>query len=51
MCSDNCGETGEPDGVCECCGEPTVGGISTEICNYSPENCEECHNAPCDGSC
>lgn len=39
------------NGVCPKCGDPTVDGDSTQICGYSPVDCEECGCAPCDGSC
>lgn len=51
MCCDNRGETADADGVCESCGELTAYGMSKDICCYSPQICEECENAPCDGSC
>ena len=51
MCFDPIGAEGEPDGVCPDCGEDTVERISTDICGYSPTDCETCGNAPCDMSC
>jgi hypothetical protein len=41
----------EINGSCPVCGEPTVDGDAYESCFYSPVACEECGNAPCDGSC
>jgi hypothetical protein len=41
----------EINGECPVCGEPTVDGEAYDICAWSPVVCEECGNAPCDGSC
>jgi len=41
----------EINGVCPKCGTPTVDGKAVEGCNYSPVICDECGDAPCDGSC
>ena len=39
-------------GECPNCGSPIdCDGDSTEICNYSPVDCDVCGCAPCDGSC
>ncbi len=40
-----------PNGECPECGCETVDGQAYECCYYSPELCETCHSAPCDGSC
>lgn len=41
----------EINGACDKCGADTVDGLAFEQCGYSPVLCEECGNAPCDGSC
>ena len=51
MCWADNGAEGEPNGICPECGNPTVDGVSTEICAYSPVECDPCGYAPCDGSC
>lgn len=51
MCCDNSGEPGEPNGICEECGEPTVDGCTKDHCNYSSVECQTCGWAPCDESC
>lgn len=51
MCCDTCGAEGEVNGKCPDCGCDTVDGVSTEICGYSPVECETCGYAPCDYSC
>jgi hypothetical protein len=50
MCCDEW-NTGEPNGECSDCGEPTVDGHAAKGCNYSPVICESCGSAPCDQSC
>jgi uncharacterized protein (DUF983 family) len=52
MCCDNTSyEVVEINGECPACGEPTVDGNAFDRCNYSPEDCEVCGSARCDGSC
>lgn len=51
MCSEPIGSIDEVDGECPDCGAPTAGGVSKDICYYSPCLCETCGDAPCDGSC
>ena len=51
MCCDNNGAEGQPNGVCEDCGEPTVDGETKEHCNYSPVDCQTCGLARCNQSC
>ncbi len=61
MCCDNSGASAGywkgmnfislVNGECEHCGAETVDGCSTDICNYSPQLCQECGDSPCDGSC
>lgn len=52
MCSEGWSyDTSLIDGVCPKCGEDTVGGESVSGCLWSPVLCDECHDAPCDGSC
>lgn len=41
----------EVNGICPECGGPTVDGEAQEGCNWSLVECEECGDAPCDGSC
>ena len=41
----------EINGECPICGEPTVDEEAFNVCTYSPVICQECGNAPCDGSC
>jgi len=36
---------------CPKCGEDTVDGQAVSGCNWSSVSCEECGDAPCDGSC
>ena len=52
MCSDGWNyNDDEVDGVCPVCGTPTVGGHAQSGCTHSPVLCDECGDAPCDGSC
>ena len=61
MCCDNwnskADNSDEVMSECPKCGGEAVyntrwgGYASTDHCNYSPECCEECGFAPCDGSC
>jgi len=52
MCCDNTGyKENEINGECPICGEPIVDGNAYDVCSYSPVQCEECGNAPCDQSC
>lgn len=52
MCAEPQGSGLIPVGECPNCGNPVDEyGVSTEICAYSKEECEECGYAPCDGSC
>lgn len=44
-------ESPEIDGECPDCGGDTDDGYSVDICTYSPVVCDECGDAPCDGSC
>lgn len=41
----------EVNGICPECGGLTVDGEAQEGCNWSLVECEECGDAPCDGSC
>jgi hypothetical protein len=41
----------EVNGECPDCGTPTVDGMAQYGCNYSPEVCGTCGDAPCDQSC
>lgn len=53
MCCDACGGTKDDGekGVCKHCGSTTYGGISEDICGYSPCCCGHCGSAPCDERC
>lgn len=39
------------NGHCKECDGPTVDGVAQEGCDYAPEVCETCGDAPCDSSC
>lgn len=41
----------EVDGECPKCGTPTVDGEAQSGCHWSSIECEECGDAPCNGSC
>ncbi len=52
MCCEPVGSADQEVGKCPECGGPIdYEGDSTEVCGYSPEICEECGWAPCEGSC
>jgi len=53
MCCEPHGGTKEDgeEGECPVCGAKTYGGVSVDICGYSPMLCEYCGDAPCDQSC
>jgi len=53
MCCDPCGASGKKEDIKSCpdCGYDTINGESTEICGFSPVECNTCGYAPCDGSC
>lgn len=52
MCADPGGSDLEAVSECPECGMPVdIDGDSTEVCNYSPVECETCGWSPCDGSC
>lgn len=52
MCCEPNGSDLPAVGECPDCGMPVdKHGDSLEVCAYSPEECELCGYAPCDGSC
>ena len=52
MCCEPCGSEEPEVSECDVCGGPTDSeGGSTDICSYSPVECEVCGWAPCDDSC
>ena len=52
MCCEPHGSGLPEAGECPECGNPIdEDGDTLERCGYSPEECEECGWAPCDGSC
>ena len=52
MCSEGWyHEDSEVDGECKDCGSPTVEGEAQSGCDWSPELCSTCGDAPCDESC
>jgi hypothetical protein len=52
MCCDPVNWRSEVAGECVECGGPIdADGESTDICGYSPVECETCGTAPCDESC
>ena len=51
-CCDPIGSDGPAvDDCLFCCNPVDAGGVSLEICMHSPELCDSCGYAPCDGSC
>lgn len=50
-----CAPVGTDDEIvencCACGSEIDADGVSNEICEYSPVECELCGYAPCDQSC
>lgn len=51
-CCDNANWEGVPVGECPACGaDIDKDGDATEICCYSPVDCDVCGSASCDGSC
>lgn len=52
MCCEPNGSDLPVVGECKECGRDVDrDGNSTDICGYSPEDCEVCGSAPCDESC
>lgn len=52
MCCEPVNGDSPVTGQCEHCGGPIdIDGDSTEVCGYSPVDCEVCGHAPCDDSC
>ena len=52
MCCEAQGATGEVNGECPECGEPTVDGEAVDVCGYSPDDpCPVCGSNPCSDYC
>lgn len=51
-CCDPFGDSIDTVGECPECGGPVdTDGDSTDVCGYSPQECDLCGWAPCDESC
>ena len=52
MCCDGWDYSEEAVDECPACGEDVdADGDAVRGCSYSPEDCDTCGAAPCDGSC